>query len=160
MLLSVDAANVQLQAHLNVKRYDWVVQIGEVASRVGLATSAIRYYEEAGLLPEPERAASGYRTYDHSVIERIAFIRAGQAVGLTLRQLGDVLQIRDSGEAPCTHVTQLIDHRIQDIDERLKDLRRLRKDLTALADKAADFDPSQCPPESVCRILTTVAETK
>ena len=131
------------------------MQIGEVARQVGVATSAIRFYEESGLLPEPDRTPSGYREYKPSVVDRLAFIRAGQAMGLTLAQLRDVLGIRDRGEAPCAHVAELIDRRIGEIDQRIRDLRRLRKDLTALAETATDFDPAHCPPESVCRILTT-----
>lgn len=130
------------------------MKIGEVAREAGLATSAIRFYEEAGLLPDPERTLSGYRDYHPAVIDRLAFIRAGQAVGLTLAELHDVLQIRDRGEAPCRHVTELIETRIGEVDERIQDLRRLRGDLAALAETAADFDPAQCPPESVCQILT------
>ena len=130
------------------------MKIGEVARRVGVATSALRFYEEAGLLPEPERTPSGYREYDPSVIDRLAFIRAGQAVGVTLAELKEVLRIRDRGEAPCRHVTDLIETRIREVDERIEDLRRLRGDLAGLAATAADFDPALCPPESVCRILT------
>lgn len=130
------------------------MQIGEVARQVGVATSAIRFYEEAGLLPEPARTSSGYREYDPVVIDRLTFIRAGQAVGLTLAELREVLGIRDRGEAPCSHVADLIDNRISEIDQRIRDLRRLRKDLTALAETAVEFDPADCPPESVCRILT------
>lgn len=134
--------------------YHVVMQIGEVARKIGVATSAIRFYEESGLLPEPNRTPSGYREYDPSVIDRLTFIRAGQAVGLTLAELREVLGIRDRGEAPCTHVTELIDLRIDEIDQRIKDLRRLRRDLTALAGEAAVFDPTDCPPDSICRILT------
>jgi MerR family Zn(II)-responsive transcriptional regulator of zntA len=129
------------------------MQIGEVARQVGMATSAIRFYEEAGLLPEPNRTPSGYRDYEPSVVDRLVFIRAGQAVGLTLSELGEVLDIRDGGEPPCTHVAELIASRISEIDQRMRDLRRMRKDLVALADKASEFDPEDCPPESVCRIL-------
>jgi DNA-binding transcriptional MerR regulator len=130
------------------------MQIGELARKVGVATSAIRFYEETGLLPEPDRTPSGYRDYDPAVIDRLSFIRAGQAVGLTLAELREVLGIRDRGEAPCTHVAELIDLRITEIDQRIGDLGRLRRDLTALAKEALDFDPANCPPESVCRILT------
>lgn len=130
------------------------MQIGEVARKVGVATSAIRFYEEAGLLPEPKRTPSGYRDYDPAVIDRLAFIRAGQAVGLTLNELKEVLGIRDRGEAPCLHVAQLIDTRIDDIDQRVMDLRKLRKDLTTLAETAARFDPDECPPDSICKIIT------
>jgi DNA-binding transcriptional MerR regulator len=133
------------------------MRIGEVARRVGLATSAIRFYEEKGLIVEPERTGSGYRDYDPAVVERLEFIRAGQAVGLTLRELRQVLQIRDRGESPWSHVTALLDARIHEVDERLEDLERLRRDLSTLRERAIAFDPSECPPESVCRILTVTA---
>lgn len=131
------------------------MQIGEVARQVGMATSAIRFYEEAGLLPEPERTASGYREYDQAVIDRLVFIRAGQGVGLTLNELRDVMLIRDRGEAPCRHVSDLIGTRMREVDQRIVDLQRLRQDLSALAETAAELDPTDCPPESVCRILNT-----
>lgn len=133
------------------------MRIGEVARRVGLATSAIRFYEEAGLVPEPERTASGYRNYDQSVVDRLVFIRAGQAVGLTLSELREVLLLRDRGEAPCRHVTDLIDRRIREIDSRMTDLRKLREDLTALAETAAGFDPADCRPDSICQILSSTS---
>lgn len=88
------------------------------------------------------------------MIDRLIFIRAGQAVGLSLSELSEVLQIRDRGEAPCSHVTELITTRIQEIDNRMRDLRQVKKDLVALAETATDFDPADCPPESVCRILS------
>lgn len=130
------------------------MQIGEIAHQVGLATSAIRFYEEKGLIPEAARTASGYRDYDESMIDRIRFIRAGQAVGLTLHELGQVLQIRDQGESPCRHVTELLDRRIHEVDQRIQELRSLRRDLTVLSKDASDLDPAECPPESVCRIIT------
>ncbi|MFP3915998.1 MAG: heavy metal-responsive transcriptional regulator [Actinomycetota bacterium] len=129
------------------------MRIGEVAKQASVATSAIRFYEDAGLLPEPCRTPSGYRDYDPSVIERIRFIRAGQAVGLTLGALGDVLEIRDRGEAPCRHVTELIRERIEEIESRMRDLRKLRGDLRELAVETGDVDPAECEPDSVCRIL-------
>jgi len=129
------------------------MRIGEVARKVGVATSAIRFYEESGLLPKPERTRSGYRDYDPSVIDRLAFVRAGQAVGLTLGELREVLFIRDRGDAPCRHVTELIDTRIDEIDQRIEDLRRLRRDLMTVAGKAAVVYTAAAPPESICRIL-------
>jgi len=130
------------------------MQIGEVARKVGLATSAIRFYEGSGLIPEPGRTRSGYRDYQPEILDRLVFIRAGQAVGLSLAQLREVLTIRDRGDAPCTHVTGLIDTRIGEIDRRIDDLGRLREALAALAEDARRFDPADCRPETVCGILS------
>lgn len=129
------------------------MRIGEVARQVGVATSAIRFYEGAGLLAEPERTPSGYREYEPAVIDRLAFIRAGQAVGLTLAQLKEVLRIQDRGEAPCQHVSELIGVRLREIDERMDELRRLRQELEVLAETADDFDPALCSTDTVCQIL-------
>ncbi len=130
------------------------MRIGELARQVGVATSAIRFYEESGLLPEPARTPAGYRDYDPEVVDRLAFIRAGQAVGLTLGELRDVLAIRDAGEPPCRHVTELLEKRLAEVDERIRELRRLRRDLASLAEVAADLDPAECPPESICQIIS------
>lgn len=131
------------------------MRIGEIASKSGLATSAIRFYEEKGLIAEPDRTESGYRDYAPGVIDRLEFIRAGQSVGLTLNELGQVLQIRDSGDSPCAHVTELLDTRISEVEQRIRDLRKLRSDLVALREEADDFDPTDCPPEAICQILNT-----
>ena len=62
--------------------------IGEIASRAGVAASAIRYYESIGLLPEPERE-SGQRRYDESVLGRLGFIGVAQAAGFKLPEIKD-----------------------------------------------------------------------
>jgi MerR family Zn(II)-responsive transcriptional regulator of zntA len=129
------------------------MRIGEVAHQAGVACSAIRFYEELGLLPEPARIASGYRDYDQSVVGRLAFIRAGQSVGLSLDQLREVFEIRDRGEAPCEHVARMLAARMAEIDIRIRELQLLRADLARMAEGASGLDPADCPPESICRIL-------
>src|SRR5438309_7321154 len=85
------------------------MRIGELARRSGMASTALRYYEKAGLLPQSRRSSSGYRTYDPNAVSRLAFIRAAQAVGLSLADIRGVIGIRDVGAAPCAHVLQLIE---------------------------------------------------
>lgn len=119
-----------------------------------MATSAIRFYEGLGLIPEPERTASGYRDYASGIVDRLTFIKAGSAVGLTLAELRDVLAIRDQGQAPCRHVSDLIEARLGDVDDRIQDLLRVRQDLVELAEAATTLDPASCLPESVCQILS------
>ena len=87
------------------------MKISELSRRAGLAATALRYYEKAGLLPPPVRTASGYRTYAPDVVPRLAFIRAAQAVGLTIGEIREIIGIRDLGTAPCGHVLELIERR-------------------------------------------------
>lgn len=112
------------------------MRIGELAARLGLNTRTIRYYESIALLPEPERTASGYRTYDEADVERLAFIKSAQRLGLALDEIREVLALRERGETPCGYVRGLIQKEVADIDRRLDELRRLRQELVALDERA------------------------
>lgn len=70
------------------------MQIGEFARRAGVNVQTVRYYERRGLLPEPERRASGYRQYTPAALERLQFIRRAQELGFTLNEIDELLQLR------------------------------------------------------------------
>ncbi|GAA0372678.1 heavy metal-responsive transcriptional regulator [Streptomyces blastmyceticus] len=130
------------------------MRIGELASAGGLSTKAIRFYEQAGLLAPPPRTSGGYRDYPPQAATRLAFIRDAQSAGLTLAEIRGVLALRDSGEAPCAHVGDLIEQHLADIEQRLAELRKTRTALRDLARRAADTDPSTCTDADICSILT------
>src|SRR6266478_4990505 len=98
------------------------MKIAELARRSGAASTALRYYEKAGLLPESRRSSSGYRTYQPDTVPRLAFIRAAQAVGLSLAEIREVIGIRDAGAAPCTHVLELIERHRAEVQARIREL--------------------------------------
>jgi MerR family copper efflux transcriptional regulator len=130
------------------------MRIGELAERAGISTKAIRYYEQIGILSPPDRTASGYRSYDEAALGRLGFVRAAQAVGLTLGEIRQVIAFRDQGQAPCAHVTELLYRHTAELDARILELRRLRGELRQLAERAATLDPERCPPERVCHVIT------
>lgn len=113
------------------------MRIGEVAERVGVTTSAIRYYERIGILPEPDRTASGYRDYGEEGLERLRFVKAAQSLGLTLDDIREILGFRDRGEPPCPYVREAISRQAEEVDRRIAELRRLRGQLAEMADRAA-----------------------
>jgi len=76
-----------------------LLSIGDVASRAGVATSALRFYESNGLITS-ERAPSGHRRYHRDALRRIAFIRVAQRIGLSLEEIGDALATLPSARAP------------------------------------------------------------
>ncbi len=129
------------------------MRIGELAATAGITTKTLRFYETKGLLPPTERAANGYRDYGPAVLSRLDFIRRGRAAGLTLAQIRDVIEVRDSGEAPCDHVYQLLTERVADVDRHIADLQVLRATLIQKRDDAASADPSTCAPDAVCRYV-------
>jgi DNA-binding transcriptional MerR regulator len=128
------------------------VQIGEVAEQAGLSTKALRYYERVGLIDEPHRTASAYRSYDESVLDRLRFIRAAQAVGLTLGEIRGVIAFREQGR-PCGHGLELIDSRAAELDRRIAELRALRADLRLLAARGRQLSPEARSADLVCHIL-------
>lgn len=127
--------------------------IGEVADATGVSTKALRYYESEGLLPEPARTSGGYRDYSAGVIERVAFIKQAQTAGLTLRQIGQVLALRDDGRAPCHHVADLVDQQLSDVEQRLQDLRRTRAQLREVRARLDRLEPADCDPAVVCSAI-------
>lgn len=131
------------------------MRIGELAAMTGTTTKTLRFYEQQGLLPEPARTPAGYRDYPPEMADRIGFIRAAQASGLTLAQIAGILAVRDAGSAPCGHVVQLVDRRLDDIETALAHLRTARYELRALRDRARQLDPIDCAAEDVCSAVLT-----
>ena len=120
------------------------MKIGEAAGRSGVSAKTIRFWEDQHLLPPASRTPAGYRDYGPAILERLAFIRHSQAAGLTLEHIRQVLDIRDSGQPPCVHVTGLIARRLGEVEARLAELTRARDQWVVLAARAAEQDPADC----------------
>lgn len=129
------------------------MRIGELAKDTGTTTKTLRFYENSGLLPPAARTSSGYRDYDQDAVTRLDFIRRGRAAGLTLAQIRQVLDIRDSGQAPCRHVQELLDQRVAELDRQIADLQSLRVSVTQLRGAAKTADPARCQPDQICDYL-------
>jgi len=107
-----------------------LLTIGEVAGRSGVAASALRFYEERGLITS-ERAGSGHRRYPRPVLRRIAFIVFAQRVGLTLDEIGTELAKLPPDRAPNRRDWKRLSHSwTSRIDERIAELERLKLGLT------------------------------
>jgi MerR family transcriptional regulator, redox-sensitive transcriptional activator SoxR len=105
--------------------------IGEVARRSGVATSAIRFYEERGLI-RSLRTPSGHRRFDRPVLRRIAFIVFAQRVGLTLEEIGLELARLPVDRVPTGDDWSALSGRwTRRIDERIAEMERLRHELSA-----------------------------
>ena len=133
-----------------------VVNIGDLSSASGVPTPTIRFYEKRGLLPEPQRQPNGYRIYEPSAVDRIAFIKRAQGAGLTLTEIGGVLDVRADGRTPCSHVSQLLSSKLSDVDAQMRELRTLRRELEALIDRSKLLDPADCTDGDICHILGPV----
>lgn len=128
--------------------------IGELADTAGLPSQTIRFYERRGLLPEPVRGANGYRIYDEPTLTRLNFIHTAQAAGLTLAEIGSIIDLRDDGNVPCTHVASLLDSKLADVRTRIKSLAVLEADLEEVIERSHHLDPADCTDADICHILT------
>ena len=129
------------------------MRIGEVADAADVPTQTIRFYERRGLLPQPPRGANGYREYDASVLTRLAFIRSGQAAGLTLVEVASILDLRRDGAVPCAHVHSLLLTKLNDIRTRQRELATLEAELEGLISRSDRLDPADCTDTKICHII-------
>ena len=129
--------------------------IGAVAKRVGVAIDTIRYYEREGLLPEPLRRASGYRSYDEGTVRQLRFIRRAKDLGFTLEEIRDLLALSADLQRGVKAVKQRAQERLVAIGERIAELTRAHDELKQLIDACPGHgSPEQCP------ILRALADKK
>lgn len=107
------------------------VTIGELARRSGVATSALRYYEQLGLISS-ERTAGGQRRYARAMLRRVAFVRAAQTVGLSLAEVRAALALLPDERTPSKADWNKVSATwIRRVDERIAELERLRETLNS-----------------------------
>jgi len=107
--------------------------IGRAAAEAGLTAKTLRYYETMGLLPPPDRTESGYRVYSPAEVRRLGFIVKAKRLGLTLREIKEILGIRDGGRVPCIHVQHLLQRKAREVERQIAALTALRVELRRLA---------------------------
>ncbi|MFV1969724.1 MAG: heavy metal-responsive transcriptional regulator [Acidimicrobiia bacterium] len=129
------------------------MRIGEAATAVGVDTSAIRYYESVGVLPEPERTASGYRSYSPEDVERLRFVTLARSLGVGLDDIRQILGLRDQGEAPCSYVRGVLERQVDVIEERIEQLQALSEELGRLQEAARTLPDIGSDDPCVCHIL-------
>jgi DNA-binding transcriptional MerR regulator len=118
------------------------LRIGELAAELGVNPKTIRYYEDIGVLPQPPRTPAGYRMYASADRERLGFILKARAIGLTLEEIADILQLRNQGQQPCGHVLALLERKVGTIDRQLRALRDVRDELLELRRYAVQHMPA------------------
>jgi len=107
-----------------------MLTVGELAERSGVATSALRFYEDRGLI-KAERTSAGHRRYNRATIRRVAFILFAQRIGLSLEEIGEELAKLPGDRVPGRgDWSKLSSSWTQRIDERIAELERLKRGLT------------------------------
>lgn len=127
------------------------LQIGEVAAISELPIKTIRYYEEQGLLtPTVSRSKANYRLFEASVLQRLAFIKRSQSLGLSLREIGDLLTVHDQGQLPCEDVKRNLHQKVRQITEQVEALQLLRSELQGLLSGWQDHPAAEVAARTIC----------
>ena len=106
------------------------ITIGELAARSGVATSALRFYEQRGLI-RAERTSGNQRRYSRSQLRRVAFVRAAQRVGLSIEEIRDAMSTLPDNRTPTKADWARLSHNWQDrLDHQIRELELLKTKLT------------------------------
>lgn len=112
-----------------------VSSIGALAKAAGVTTPTIRYYEDIGLLPKPERNASGQRVYDDSDVERLTFIRRCRDFGFSIDQVRLLASLSISPDRDCAEVRDIAHEHLTDVRAKLAELKALEQSLAGFVDR-------------------------
>jgi MerR family transcriptional regulator, copper efflux regulator len=146
MVLSTELVTVHREASQRK-----MFQIGEVSIRSGLPVKTIRYYTDIGLLnPQVRRSPSGYRLYESDVLNRLTFIRRTQALGLSLSEIRDILEIHDQGKLPCGQVKQYLESKLAEIEAQIRQLSLLRSEVKGLLSGWKEPLPTAYQAQTIC----------
>ncbi|WP_071516037.1 heavy metal-responsive transcriptional regulator [Geitlerinema sp. PCC 9228] len=127
------------------------LKIGEVSRQSGISIKTIRYYEQLGLLvPTVWRSPARYRLFHPQVLQRLAFIKQAQSLGLSLKEITEILQVYDRGELPCGEIKQHLEQKLEAIDQQMAALQRLRQQLTNLLSGWQENPPPERASRTIC----------
>ncbi len=122
------------------------VTIGQLAKMAGVHVQTVRYYERRNLLQPTARKASGYRMYGDDALKRLRFIKNAQALGFTLREVNELLNLRVSSVARCGTMQVKAQAKLRQVEAKTRDLLALSRALKRLIRSCLAGQPTEhCP---------------
>lgn len=129
-----------------------MLTIGKLGEATGTKVPTIRYYEQIGLLPRPERSSGNQRLYGSAAQERLAFIRHARELGFPLDAIRDLLGLQDRPDQSCAAADAIARRQLAAVEARLARLRSLKAELERMV--------AQCAHGTVadCRVIETLSD--
>lgn len=118
--------------------------IGQAARVAGTKVQTVRYYEQIGLLPEPDRTAGNQRVYDRSRVERLSFIRRARELGFSLGAIRDLLNLSNKPSAPCEAVDAITNEQLAEVRLRIARLTALEGELERMLQTCSGGRVGEC----------------
>ncbi|MAH04161.1 MAG: heavy metal-responsive transcriptional regulator [Alphaproteobacteria bacterium] len=121
--------------------------IGDLAKKADVSIDTIRYYEREGLIEPLSVRESGYREFDETTADRLRFVIRAKQLGFSLKEIRDLLPLRDDPDTTCGQVRMLAETKLEDVLAKIKVLQAMKKDLTGLLKECTDTEASvnACP---------------
>lgn len=106
--------------------------VGKLAKAADINIETVRYYERIGILPDPQRLASGYRVYGEQAIQRLRFVTRAKSLGFSLEEIKDLLALYTRPSTDCEVICERARLKCADIEKRIIDLKRIHQQLKKL----------------------------
>jgi len=133
------------------------LKIGEVSKQTHVAVGALRYYESLGLL-KSERGENSYRYYPPEAVQQVQFIKKAQALGFSLENIREVINVHHHGDVPCEFVQSLLQEKIQQLEAQIRQMEAFKTELEHYRDSWAAHYPRPKPGD-ICPLIETVSLT-
>jgi DNA-binding transcriptional MerR regulator len=109
------------------------LRIGQVSKKSKASIHTIRYYEKMGLLKKPARSGGGFRLYPLETVDQLLFIQKAQAMGLTLREVKQIICCGDKGLGPCCDLTvNVFSKKVRELEGKIAELEAMKSRLKAV----------------------------
>ncbi|PRY79609.1 DNA-binding transcriptional MerR regulator [Yoonia maritima] len=127
--------------------------IGALSDRTGVKIPTIRYYEEMGLMPEPERTAGNQRRYTQAGLDRLGFIKHARDLGFTIEAIRALIDLNDRPDHSCATANAIATAQLDDVRAKIARLQRLETELVRIATHCDGKGRA-----SDCYVLTSLAD--
>jgi len=129
-----------------------MLTIGRLGQAAGVKVPTIRYYEQIGILPEPNRSVGNQRLYDRATLDRLAFIRHARELGFSLEAIRDLLSLSDKPDQSCAAADAIAKAQLHAVQARIARLKALEAELRRMIDQCA------CGMIRDCRVIETLGD--
>lgn len=121
------------------------MNIGKAAEQSGISAKMIRYYEQVGLLPQPERTESGYRVYTSQHVHTLRFVRRARDLGFSVEQMGELLALWQDRSRASADVKRIARQQVRALERKAEALQQMAETLRHLAEHCHGNDRPDCP---------------
>lgn len=128
------------------------LSIGKLAKAADVKVPTIRFYEQIGLLPEPDRTDSDRRMYGEASVRRLAFIKHARQLGFPIEAIRTLLDLADNPDRACYDANALAQEQLTAVDAKIAQLQALRGELKRMVDAGCQGQAADC------RVIETLAD--